>query len=77
MSVTVTKDKGVIVVTMKTDNKNIFPPLCQILWALCCNPVWFKVQKGLMQTKVTAALGVRGNVFMSKILKFLFVHTYK
>ncbi|XP_026229006.1 uncharacterized protein LOC113170908 isoform X2 [Anabas testudineus] len=57
MSVTVTKDKGVIVVTMKTDNKNIFPPLCQILWALCCNPVWFKVQKGLMQTKVTAVLG--------------------
>ncbi|XP_074508850.1 uncharacterized protein LOC141778459 isoform X2 [Sebastes fasciatus] len=53
MTITVVKDKGVIVVTMATDSESTSPKLCQILKTLCCCSVY----KGLMQTNVTAALG--------------------
>ncbi|XP_071325696.1 membrane-spanning 4-domains subfamily A member 4D-like isoform X2 [Trachinotus anak] len=57
MSVTVVKDKGVTVVTVASDRKSMFPPLCQILKHLCYSPTCCSEYKGLMQINVTAALG--------------------
>nr|XP_033497602.1 uncharacterized protein LOC117266483 isoform X1 [Epinephelus lanceolatus] len=59
MSVTVVKDKRVTMVTVAADEKIILPPLCQILKTLCYSPICCSVHKGLMQTSVAAALGVR------------------
>ncbi|XP_071327080.1 membrane-spanning 4-domains subfamily A member 15-like isoform X1 [Trachinotus anak] len=57
MSVTATEDKGVTVITIKANSKSMFPPLCQILGALCYSPVCCSVQKGLMNPCVTAVIG--------------------
>ncbi|XP_045900446.1 uncharacterized protein LOC123968023 [Micropterus dolomieu] len=57
MSITVVKDKGVTVVTVADDGQSMFPPLCQILKALCCSPMCCSVYKGLLQSNVVSALG--------------------
>ncbi|XP_026229004.1 uncharacterized protein LOC113170907 isoform X2 [Anabas testudineus] len=57
MSVTVAKDKEVTEVTIKSDSKSMFAPLCQILAALCYSPMCRTVNRELMQSDVTAALG--------------------
>ncbi|XP_042346254.1 uncharacterized protein LOC121945940 [Plectropomus leopardus] len=57
MSFTVVKDNKVTVVTVVADQKSILPPLCQILKTLCYSPTCCSVDKGLMQTSVTAGLG--------------------
>lgn len=46
-------------ITVIKDSKSMFLPLCQILKALCYSPQCCSVYKGLMQTSVTTALGVR------------------
>uniref|UniRef100_A0A3B4XG26 Uncharacterized protein n=1 Tax=Seriola lalandi dorsalis TaxID=1841481 RepID=A0A3B4XG26_SERLL len=48
---------SVTVVTVASDSKSLFPPLCQILKHLCSSPLCCSEDKGLMQTDVTAALG--------------------
>ncbi|XP_071327079.1 membrane-spanning 4-domains subfamily A member 8-like isoform X2 [Trachinotus anak] len=58
MSVTATEDKGVTVITIKANSKSMFPPLCQILGALCYSPVCCSVQKGLMSPFVTEVIGI-------------------
>ncbi|KAF7658298.1 hypothetical protein LDENG_00014410, partial [Lucifuga dentata] len=56
MSSTVSKTKVVTVITIAPD-KNMLPPLCRLLWELCCGPVCCSFCQGLLHTSVTAALG--------------------
>ncbi|KAM6995271.1 membrane-spanning 4-domains subfamily A member 4A-like [Tautogolabrus adspersus] len=60
MSVTDVKDADVTLITVATDSKSMLPPLCQVLKALCNSPKRCRVTmyEGMMQTSVTAALGV-------------------
>ncbi|XP_062255113.1 uncharacterized protein LOC133964848 [Platichthys flesus] len=57
MSVTLTKEKEVTVITIKADNKSLSPPLWQILRALCTSAVCCSVNHELMKPSVTAILG--------------------
>ncbi|XP_018555446.1 uncharacterized protein LOC108899475 [Lates calcarifer] len=57
MSVTGVRVKGGTVVTVVSNMKSMFPPLCQILKTLCYSPMCCSEYKGLMQPSVTAALG--------------------
>ncbi|XP_034465993.1 uncharacterized protein LOC117776284 [Hippoglossus hippoglossus] len=57
MSVTLTKEKEVTVITIKADSKSLIPPLWQILRALCTSAVCCSVNKELMKPSVTAVLG--------------------
>ncbi|XP_053288776.1 uncharacterized protein LOC128449563 [Pleuronectes platessa] len=57
MSVTLTKEKEVTVITIKADNKSLFPPLWQILRALCTSAVCCSVNHELMKPSVSAILG--------------------
>ncbi|XP_023140393.2 uncharacterized protein LOC111578044 [Amphiprion ocellaris] len=57
MTIPVVKQKAVTVVTVATEAKSMFPPLCQILKALCYSPVCCSVNRGLMQSPVIGALG--------------------
>ncbi|XP_070768151.1 membrane-spanning 4-domains subfamily A member 6C-like [Enoplosus armatus] len=47
MSVTMTKADGVTVFTLTSDPKSPWPPLCQILNSLCCNPLCCSVSQRL------------------------------
>uniref|UniRef100_A0A3P8U6S9 Uncharacterized protein n=1 Tax=Amphiprion percula TaxID=161767 RepID=A0A3P8U6S9_AMPPE len=57
MTIPVVKQKAATVVTVATEAKSMFPPLCQILKALCYSPVCCSVNRGLMQSPVIGALG--------------------
>ncbi|KAM7383025.1 hypothetical protein PAMP_002713 [Pampus punctatissimus] len=57
MTVTIVKGEKVTVITLTADNKSLWPPLCEILKTLCYSPMCCSVDKRLMQSTVTAALG--------------------
>lgn len=60
MSLTVSQDKGVTVITINSNPNNKWPILCQILGSLCHSPVCAVSQhvKAKM-TEICTALGVR------------------
>ena len=60
MSVSMTKSEGVTVMTMNSDPGSAWPPLCQILKALCYSPVCCNVSQKLRSVLGTShsALGV-------------------
>lgn len=59
MTVTTFRHKEVTVVTVASDSQSMLPPLCQILKSLCYSAKCCSEIKGLLQTKVVSALGVR------------------
>lgn len=63
MSIGMTKADGVTVLTLTSDSQSSWPPLCQILKALCYNPVCCTVSQHLrvLQGKSQTVLGVSYN----------------
>ncbi|XP_017293419.1 membrane-spanning 4-domains subfamily A member 8-like [Kryptolebias marmoratus] len=61
MSVTVTKNDGVTVLTMSSDPENIWPPLCQIISNLCYSPKCCSVSGQLRKAQRTS-LSVLGAI---------------
>ncbi|XP_071763204.1 uncharacterized protein LOC139917881 [Centroberyx gerrardi] len=59
MSVTMTKGEGVTVFTMNSNPKSSWPPICQILGALCYSPTCCSVTERLRRVQSTSqsALG--------------------
>lgn len=62
MAVGVNKVEGVTVVTVTSDPLSPYPPLCQILCGLCCNPLCCVVSETLrkLQGGSQYVLGVSG-----------------
>lgn len=62
MAVSVNKVDGVTVYTMASDPRNPYPPLCQILFGFCCNPLCCAVSGTLrkIQGGSQYILGVSG-----------------
>lgn len=54
MSITMTKADGVTVMTLTSDPKSAWPPLCQILKALCYSPVCCTVSQHLRKIQKTS-----------------------
>lgn len=61
MSISMSRADGATVVTMTSDTRSSWPPLCQILKALCYSPVWCSVSERLrrLQTSSQTSLGVK------------------
>lgn len=71
----VTRTKGVTVISVAADSTNMFPPLSRILKAACFRPSSCSVYRGLMDTSIAPALGVRGtrmNVFKYRFQLWMF-----
>ncbi|XP_067367133.1 transmembrane protein 176A-like isoform X1 [Channa argus] len=51
MSISMTNADGVTVLTLTSDPKSVWPPLCQILRALCYNPVCCTVSQQLKRER--------------------------
>lgn len=67
MAVGVNKVDGVTVVTVASDPQSPYPPLCQIIFGLCCNPLCCVVSETLrkLQGGSQYILGVSGGTFVS------------
>ena len=73
MAMTMTKADGVTVFTLTSDPKSAWPPLCQILKALCYSPVCCSVSQRLRMIQKTSqsVLGVSYNLQCVMSLCFL------